>query len=71
MSRFGHPFELPLLCQSIIMIIAMLTMVQLCTTVKKKSEIIASKTRQFTGLLATNEVCIEIPKFILENSNKS
>lgn len=31
---FGHPFELPLLAQSIIMILTMMVMLQLCTRVK-------------------------------------
>src|SRR5690606_28753364 len=36
-SRFGHPFEIPLLIQSIIMTIAMLAMVRLCVRVRYHS----------------------------------
>lgn len=45
---FGHPFELPLLVQSLIMNAAMLTMVHLCTEVKHKNELVSSKQRYFT-----------------------
>lgn len=44
---FGHPFELPLLFQSIIMNIAMLAMIQLCVQVRNKTLIIPSKSRMF------------------------
>ncbi|CAG0878841.1 unnamed protein product [Darwinula stevensoni] len=37
---FGHPFEVPLLLQSIFMIMAMLAMVQLCVNVKHSAIII-------------------------------
>lgn len=47
--RFGRHFELPLLAQSVVMIVTMFAMVHLCTVVKAKSEIIASKPRVFGG----------------------
>lgn len=46
--RFGHPFELPLLAQSGIMIVSMLVMLELCTRIKRESELTA-KRRKFTG----------------------
>ena len=48
--RFGHPFELPLLAQSVIMIFAMAVMLELCTRVKRENELTA-KRRKFTGML--------------------
>jgi len=45
--RFGHPFELPLLIQSVIMNAAMFAMVYICITVRQKSDV--SKLRQFSG----------------------
>ena len=47
--RFGHPFELPLLVQSFVMISTMLSMVRLCVSVHHKSDIIAAKPITFTG----------------------
>lgn len=44
---FGHPFELPLLAQSVIMIIAMLVMLELCIRIKRGNELTA-KRRKFT-----------------------
>ncbi|KAK0051527.1 solute carrier family 66 member 2-like isoform X1 [Biomphalaria glabrata] len=49
MFWFGKHYELPLLAQSIIMIITMLVLVQLCVDVKNRTEIISSKQRKFTG----------------------
>ncbi|XP_035828601.1 solute carrier family 66 member 2 [Aplysia californica] len=49
MFWFGKHFELPLLAQSIIMIVTMLVLVQLCVDVRSKTEIIASKPRRFSG----------------------
>ncbi|GFR03602.1 solute carrier family 66 member 2 [Trichonephila clavata] len=45
---FGHPFELPLLFQSIIMNIAMLAMIHLCVQVRNKTLIIPTKPKFFT-----------------------
>lgn len=45
---FGHPFELPLLLQSAVMMIVMLALIQLCTAVRLQSEIIANKAQSFT-----------------------
>jgi solute carrier family 66, member 2 len=45
---FGHPFELPLLVQSLVMTVAMLAMVQLCTEVRQDTEIVRSKQRYLT-----------------------
>lgn len=47
---FGHPFELPLLEQSFVMIFAMLGLVKLCVSVRHKSDIIAAKSISFTEL---------------------
>ncbi|KAI0210421.1 Solute carrier family 66 member 2 [Lamellibrachia satsuma] len=47
---FGHPFELPLLAQSFVMITAMLGMVKLCVSVHHRSELISFNSRTFTEL---------------------
>ncbi|XP_071043024.1 solute carrier family 66 member 2 isoform X2 [Parasteatoda tepidariorum] len=47
---FGHPFEIPLLLQSIIMNIAMLAMIQLCVQVRNKTVIVPTKNRIFSDL---------------------
>ncbi|XP_064640379.1 solute carrier family 66 member 2-like isoform X2 [Lineus longissimus] len=44
---FGKHFELPLLLQSIVMTLTMLVMVEMCVTVKNKSDIIAQKSQKF------------------------
>lgn len=50
---FGHPFELPLLCQSVIMIACMLIMLELCVRVKRDSShgasMFAPTARRFMG----------------------
>ncbi|XDV34496.1 hypothetical protein PO909_004651 [Leuciscus waleckii] len=46
--RFGRYFETPLLWQSIIMIITMLIMLNLCTSVRMVTEL-NTKRRSFTG----------------------
>ncbi|XP_033228391.1 solute carrier family 66 member 2 isoform X2 [Belonocnema kinseyi] len=45
---FGKRFELPLLLQSILMIITMLMMIRLCVNVRSKNQIIKSRERVFT-----------------------
>lgn len=54
---FGHPFELPLLCQSVIMIACMLIMLELCVRVKRENyastSMLAPPVRRFLGKLAT------------------
>ncbi|XP_061598339.1 solute carrier family 66 member 2 isoform X2 [Cololabis saira] len=45
--RFGHHFEAPLLWQSIIMIVTMLIMLNLCTNVRTAAEV-STKRRSFT-----------------------
>ncbi|KAG8190841.1 hypothetical protein JTE90_028338 [Oedothorax gibbosus] len=47
---FGHPFELPLLLQSIIMNMAMLAMVNLCVHVRNKTLIVPVKSKLFSAL---------------------
>lgn len=44
---FGHPFELPLLIQSIFMNITMMVLVHLCVRIRNKNVIIRSKNHQF------------------------
>ncbi|XP_035220845.1 solute carrier family 66 member 2-like isoform X2 [Stegodyphus dumicola] len=44
---FGHPYEFPLLFQSITMIIAMLAMMHLCIKVRNKTVIVPAKSRLF------------------------
>ncbi|XP_065676792.1 solute carrier family 66 member 2 [Hydra vulgaris] len=44
---FGHPFELPLFLQSVIMIIAMLVMLELCVRIRRGNEFTA-KRRKFS-----------------------
>lgn len=46
-SRFGHPFELPLLIQSIIMILAQILLLELCVRVKRKNSSIPLIKRTF------------------------
>jgi hypothetical protein len=47
---FGHPFELPLLTQSVIMIACMLVMLELCIRVKNENANLLPQTkRRFTG----------------------
>lgn len=48
-GRFGRYFETPLLWQSIIMIITMLIMLNLCTDVRMATEL-NTKRRSFTGV---------------------
>jgi len=48
--RFGHPFEIPLLIQSIVMNITMFAMIQLCVNVQQRSEL-GTRRRSFAGLL--------------------
>lgn len=45
---FGHPFEIPLLLQSVIMNVAMLAMMQLCIKVRNRTQIIPVKPNFFT-----------------------
>ncbi|BFZ19220.1 hypothetical protein BsWGS_22260 [Bradybaena similaris] len=52
MFWFGKHFELPLLAQSVIMIVTMLVLIQLCVSVKNKMELVASRQRRFTGGLS-------------------
>jgi hypothetical protein len=53
---FGHPFELPLLTQSIVMIICMLIMLELCVRVRAEqahaASMLAPPIKKFTGLNA-------------------
>lgn len=50
---FGHPFEFPLLLQSVIMIICMIIMLELCVRVKSDNfhvATVALSPRKFTGI---------------------
>lgn len=47
--RFGKRFELPLLLQSLLMIVAMFVMIKLCINVQNRTQIIKSKERVLTG----------------------
>ncbi|RUS69929.1 hypothetical protein EGW08_022313 [Elysia chlorotica] len=49
MFWFGKRFEFPLLAQSVIMIVTMMVLVELCVRVKNRNEIIAAKQRKFIG----------------------
>ena len=55
---FGHPFELPLLVQSLIMIVCMMIMLELCIRVKAEQHPIASHAmaRKLTGKLTSNRL---------------
>jgi len=55
--RFGHPFELPLLIQSIVMNSAMLAMIQLCVSVQRKSDL-STKRRSFSGFYLNALLCM-------------
>uniref|UniRef100_A0A8C1CX06 Solute carrier family 66 member 2 n=1 Tax=Cyprinus carpio carpio TaxID=630221 RepID=A0A8C1CX06_CYPCA len=58
--RFGHFFETPLLWQSVIMIITMLIMLNLCTSVRMATEL-NTKRRSFTATDSKDEE-IKVPK---------
>ncbi|XP_065561783.1 solute carrier family 66 member 2-like isoform X2 [Artemia franciscana] len=45
---FGKRYEIPLLVQSIVMIIAMMAMIYLCVSIKKKTTILKTRERVFT-----------------------
>ena len=47
--RFGNQYETPLLLQSIVMNLSMLTIVQLCVQVKNSKQIIRGKDKLFLG----------------------
>ncbi|RWS07267.1 PQ-loop repeat-containing protein 1-like protein [Dinothrombium tinctorium] len=47
---FGRYFELPLLIQSVVMNIAMLTIIELCVRVRNRSIIVPQKNRFFLGM---------------------
>ncbi|XP_032673770.1 solute carrier family 66 member 2 [Odontomachus brunneus] len=47
---FGKHFELPLLLQSILMIMAMFVMIKLCINIQNRTQIIKAKERVFTDL---------------------
>lgn len=47
--RFGKHYELPLLLQSILMILAMFVMIKLCINVQNRTQIIKTKERVLTG----------------------
>jgi len=47
--RFGKHYELPLLLQSILMILAMFVMIKLCINVQNRTQIIKAKERVLTG----------------------
>lgn len=47
--RFGKRYELPLLLQSLLMIVAMFVMIKLCINVQNRTQIIKSKERVLTG----------------------
>ncbi|CAG0914988.1 unnamed protein product [Notodromas monacha] len=46
---FGHPYEVPLLLQSVVMVLMMLAIVHLCVEVRSKQDIVRDKLRTFTG----------------------
>lgn len=54
--RFGKHYELPLLLQSILMIIAMFVMIKLCINVQNRTQIIKAKERVFTGKFCYHSV---------------
>uniref|UniRef100_A0A8C2HEK4 Solute carrier family 66 member 2 n=1 Tax=Cyprinus carpio TaxID=7962 RepID=A0A8C2HEK4_CYPCA len=58
--RFGRFFETPLLWQSVIMIITMLIMLNLCTSVRMATEL-NTKRRSFTATDSKDEE-IKVPK---------
>ncbi|XP_018955197.1 solute carrier family 66 member 2-like isoform X1 [Cyprinus carpio] len=58
--RFGRYFETPLLWQSIIMIVTMLIMLNLCTSVRMATEL-STKRRSFTATDSKDEE-IKVPK---------
>ncbi|MPC88120.1 PQ-loop repeat-containing protein 1 [Portunus trituberculatus] len=45
---FGHWFELPLLFQSVIMNVAMMMLISLCVSIRKRGQLIHSKEHVFT-----------------------
>lgn len=63
--RFGKRYELPLLLQSILMILAMFVMIKLCINVQNRTQIIKAKERVLTGEynLIVSDI-IQIPTFV-------
>lgn len=47
--RFGYRFEIPLLAQSVIMIVTMFALVELCVRTKNRNTIGSIKNRYFFG----------------------
>ena len=64
---FGHPFEMPLLLQSIIMIICMIIMLELCVRVRSENFHLSAVTlvpRKFTGINLHNYYIILLIELI-------
>lgn len=47
--RFGKRYEIPLLLQSIFMIITMFVMIKLCVSIQNRNQIIKARERVFAG----------------------
>ncbi|XP_065561786.1 solute carrier family 66 member 2-like isoform X4 [Artemia franciscana] len=63
---FGKRYEIPLLVQSIVMIIAMMAMIYLCVSIKKKTTILKTRERVFTGIGLISlsiEALLAVPQF--------
>jgi len=64
--RFGKHYELPLLLQSILMILAMFIMIKLCINVQNRTQIIKTKERVLTGEYNVSYYCRYTNTDILE-----
>ena len=69
--RFGRHFELPLLVQSFIMIAAMLVMLQLCTKIKRESDMSAKKRSLLGECRTINRRYTAVVKFSWNMINKN
>lgn len=65
--RFGKHYELPLLLQSIFIIVAMFVMIKLCINVQNRTQIIKVKERVLTGKFNFLIFYVAIPYLIILN----
>lgn len=53
--RFGKRYEIPLLLQSICMIVTMFIMIKLCINVQSRNQVIKVRERVFSGMFRYKE----------------
>lgn len=54
--RFGKHYEIPLLLQSIFMIVTMFIMIKLCISVQSRNQVIKVRERVFSGKFKYNKI---------------